>query len=142
MTEPLFIRLPAMARAINAKVKGYTAVIEKAFTSTDSKIAGTRLRREGKGRSGNRLVVTNAEGVLMFDHDASRGAKNDSVAWVIEKLWGPIWNEDCPKAKKLVCSACKKEENKTTRGRYLYNRLSYRVLCPSCNGQLEAGTLK
>lgn len=93
MTEILFLRLPAMARAINLKVEGYTAVVEKTSTNTDRKVG--RYRIPGKGREGNRLIVTNADGVKMFEHDASRGGKNDGVAFTIEKLWGPVWDKDC-----------------------------------------------
>lgn len=139
MTEILFLRLPAMARAINLKVKGYTAIIEKVVTNTDRK-AG-RLRIPGKGRKGNRLVVTNADGVKMFEHDASRGGKNDSVAFTIEQLWGPIWDKDCLKSKSLVCNNCKAKEDASTQGRFTYNAFTYKVMCPNCHTKYEAGTL-
>jgi hypothetical protein len=141
MTEILFLRLPTMARAINLKVKGYTAIIEKVTTSTDRKVRGSRVRIPGKGREGNRLIVINADGVKMFDHDASRGGRNDSVAFTIEKLWGPIWDKDCLKGKPLVCAGCKTQEDTPTRGHYTYNAFTYKVLCPDCNAKYEKRTL-
>jgi hypothetical protein len=142
MTEQLFIRLPKLAKVINEKVPGYSAVIEKAFTSTDSKIAGTRMRRDGKGRSGNKLIVSNSDGVVLFEHDASRGGKNDSICYTIENLWGPIWNDDCNKAKPLVCRACKTKESSKNPGHYIYLWFFNKVLCPACNKNHEAGKLK
>lgn len=139
MIETLYLRLPTMARAINLKVEGYTAIIEKVTTDTDRK-AG-RQRVPGKGREGNRLVVTNADGIKMFDHDASRGGRNDSVAFTIEKLWGPIWDKDCSKGRQLVCGICKAKEDVATLGRYTYNAFTYKVLCPNCNTKYEEGTL-
>jgi len=88
-------RLKTLAKEIN-KLPFYTAELVQGHCNTDSKIPGTRLRREGKGRYGNRLIVKDAKGVVVLDHNAAetyrcnkevedwlryatRGIKNDSI---------------------------------------------------------------
>lgn len=51
--------LKDLAKAIEALGGPYTIKLEKAWSSTDTKIAGTRLRRPGRGRTGLRMWVTN-----------------------------------------------------------------------------------
>jgi hypothetical protein len=63
-------RLKTLAKEIN-KLSGYTAEIVEGYCNTDSKIPGTRFRRQGKGRYGNRLIVKNAEGEVVLDHNAA-----------------------------------------------------------------------
>jgi hypothetical protein len=50
-------RLAAIAAWVNehTALLGLRAVVRKTSVSTDSKIAGTRLRRVGKGRKGNEI---------------------------------------------------------------------------------------
>ncbi len=50
-------RLKTLAEEINRLFPVFIATIEAGFCNTDRKITGTRLRRPGKGRRGNRLVV-------------------------------------------------------------------------------------
>jgi len=48
-----------VAKAINDDPSlGITATVQKSWASTDGKVAGTRFRRQGKGRTGLKLVVT------------------------------------------------------------------------------------
>lgn len=57
-----------LANAINALDCDYTATVESWTSSTDTKIAGTRLRRAGKGRRGLRIYVKDASGKTVIDH--------------------------------------------------------------------------
>ena len=63
-------RLNQLAAIINATGK-YVARIEEGYCNTDRKIPGTRLRHPGKGRYGNRLIVTDQRGKVMLDHNAA-----------------------------------------------------------------------
>lgn len=63
-------RLKTLAKEIN-KIEGYTAEIVEGYCNTDRKIPGTRLRSEGKGRYGNRLIVKNSKGEVVLDHNAA-----------------------------------------------------------------------
>lgn len=63
--------LKHLAAAINAMGNGYTAVAEKSWCSTDTKIAGTRLRRAGKGRTGLKLTVKDPKGEVVLSCDTS-----------------------------------------------------------------------
>ena len=64
-------RLKTLGRIIEETFPGYTAKIEQGYCNTDSKIPGTRLRRPGKGRYGNRLIVRNAAGEVVLDHNSA-----------------------------------------------------------------------
>ena len=88
-------RLDALAKAINEKVPGVAAAIEKGFCNTDRKIAGTRLRSPGKGRTGNRLKVYDTQQKVIIDHNSAETYRtNDEAASEVEKLWGRIWEPD------------------------------------------------
>lgn len=78
-------RLKTLGRIIEETFPGYTAKIEQGYCSTDSKIPGTRLRREGKGRYGNRLIVRNVEGEVVLDHN---GAETYRANWEVEEWIG------------------------------------------------------
>jgi hypothetical protein len=55
---PEFKTLKQIAAFINANPKlGLHAEMERGYASTDRKIPGTRLRRQGKGRTGARIKV-------------------------------------------------------------------------------------
>jgi hypothetical protein len=60
-----------LARAINDLDNGYEATVEKSWSNTDTKLAGTRLRTEGKGRDGLRIKVRDPKGEVILDHDTS-----------------------------------------------------------------------
>ncbi len=65
-------RLKAIATYINATHgDALVAEIVTGFCNTDRKIAGTRLRRPGKGRYGNRLIVKDKAGKVLIDHNAA-----------------------------------------------------------------------
>jgi len=77
-------RLKTLAKEINDTLPGYTAEIVQGYCNTDRKIAGTRLRWEGKGREGNRLIVKNSKGEVVFDHNSAETYRcNEEVEeWV------------------------------------------------------------
>lgn len=60
-----------LAVAINRIGNGYLALTEKSWTSTDTKIAGTRFRRQGKGRRGTKIIVKDPNGVEVMKYDTS-----------------------------------------------------------------------
>lgn len=64
-------RLKKLAEIINADGR-FTAKIERGYCNTDRKIPGTRLRHPGKGREGNRLIVTDKLlNTKVLDHNAA-----------------------------------------------------------------------
>lgn len=79
-------RLKTIAAYINAthgdKLK---ARIERGYCNTDRKIG--RLRWPGKGRTGNRLIVTDAAtGKVLLDHNAAETYRsNDEVEDWLER---------------------------------------------------------
>lgn len=78
-------RLATIARHINESWPGYTAKVKKVTVSTDRKLPGSRLIWPGKGRTGNRLTVTeDATGREVYRHDSAESyARNEDVeAWV------------------------------------------------------------
>ncbi len=62
-------RLKTIAREINESCPGITAEIIKGYCDTDRKIG--RLRWPGKGRYGNRIIVRDATGRVLLDHNAA-----------------------------------------------------------------------
>lgn len=64
-------RLKTIAKDINENYPGLAAKIVRGYCDTDRKIPGTRLRWPGKGRAGNRLVVTDESGNVVLDHNAA-----------------------------------------------------------------------
>jgi hypothetical protein len=80
--------LKAMAAFIEEEL-GYRVVVDSVLESTDQKIAGTRLRRVGRGRVGNRLRIYNGE-TLVKEHNAAETYRhNTEVAeWILERLEG------------------------------------------------------
>lgn len=85
-------RLKKLAQFINEWLPGLEAKIEKGWTSTDQKIAGTRFRIPGLGRTGNKLVVERRRGKRgrhpFFSHDASDPYRwnGEVVAWVCQQI--------------------------------------------------------
>lgn len=84
-------RLKAIAKWINDNMAhlGYVAKITEGYCNTDRKIPGTRLRRAGKGRRGNKLVVYK-NGVEIKTHNSAETYRsNDEVeAWLKRELEG------------------------------------------------------
>lgn len=83
-------RLAELARQIEAEFQELETRIEKGYCNTDRKIPGTRLRRPGKGRRGNRLIVFMRgtdrfwrENVVL-DHNAAETYRcnDDVVRWM------------------------------------------------------------
>jgi hypothetical protein len=70
-------RLKTIAKEINEEISGYTAEIVEGYCNTDRKIPGTRLRKPGKGRYGNRIIVKNAEGKVVLDHNSAETYKDN-----------------------------------------------------------------
>jgi hypothetical protein len=70
-------RLRTIAKWVNANMadKGYVARIERGYCNTDRKIG--RLRSPGKGREGNKLVVTRY-GTRVLEHDSSQTYRMNS----------------------------------------------------------------
>jgi hypothetical protein len=56
---------------MKVRTYGYLALTEKSWTSTDTKIAGTRFRRQGKGRRGTKIIVKDPRGVEVMKYDTS-----------------------------------------------------------------------
>jgi len=54
---------------------GYSARIEEGYCDTDR--PSGNLRIPGKGRYGNRLIVTNKAGVKVVDHNAAETYRNN-----------------------------------------------------------------
>jgi hypothetical protein len=128
-------RLTSIAAAINAKVKGYKAEARPSWSSTDRKLAGTRLIHPGKGRRGFSLVITNSEGREVFVYDTSVHSyrSNKEAAVRVEGLWGPIWLNGV-EPKLLVCWKCKAVENKRTQGRFTSTfEVTGACVCPKCS---------
>jgi hypothetical protein len=69
-------RLQTIANEVNgdsAVFRGLTARMERGYYNTDRKIPGTRLRRPGRDRHGNRIVihVTDHPTWVLLDHNAA-----------------------------------------------------------------------
>ena len=85
-------RLKTIARWINDSLPELHARIERGYCNTDRKIPGSRLRRPGLGRWGNRLIVTRRNNkIVVYDHNGAETYRtNDEVerwltAWVAGK---------------------------------------------------------
>lgn len=79
--------LAALARQINAALPSLEAIAEpgKGYCNTDSRVAGTRFRREGRGRWGTLLTVrVRATGEVLFRHNAAETYRHNGevVAWL------------------------------------------------------------
>lgn len=72
-------RLLTMAKAINRLTK-FRAEIVPGYCNTDRKIPGTRLRRKGKGRRGNRLIVKDECGRVVIDHNGTETYRTNDEA--------------------------------------------------------------
>jgi len=100
-------RLKSIARWINQFLDGYTARIITGYCNTDRKIPGTRLRVEGKGRYGNRLIVTkDSTGETVLDHNAAETYRcNEEVeSWLqkqIDRSEELKWKSEYKKAQKI-----------------------------------------
>lgn len=80
-------RLTTLAKEINEKLPGFQARIEEGYCNTDRKVG--RLRVPGKGRRGNRLIVTDeATGEVVLDHNAAETYRHNSEveAWLESRL--------------------------------------------------------
>jgi hypothetical protein len=85
-------RLATIAKSINEKCTGYTAVVDVGYYNTDRKIVGTHFIHKGKGRRGNRLTVRDRTGKVVLEHDSSDPWRTNSEAMEkVERLWGRIW---------------------------------------------------
>jgi len=75
-----------VAAAINADPSlGLSAAVEKSWASTDSRIAGTRFRRPGKGRNGLKLtvrLVRTGEVVCQVDTSQSYQFTGEAIQWL------------------------------------------------------------
>ena len=82
-------QLRSIAKWVNTNAPEWLATIEKVVECTDQKIPGTRLRRVGKGRAGNRIILTDREtGALLLDHNAAETYRtnNEVEEWLSEKF--------------------------------------------------------
>lgn len=66
-TFPKGTRLTVVAEAIRREWPDLDVQIKRDRASTDTKIAGTRFRRVGKGRRGLRIIVRE-RGAIILDH--------------------------------------------------------------------------
>ena len=79
-------RLKTLAKEIN-KIEGYTAEIVEGYCNTDRHISGTRYRFQGKGRYGNKLIVKDKKGNIIFTHNAAETYRhNEEVERWLEYL--------------------------------------------------------
>jgi len=85
------IRLRTVAAEIQAAFPRWRVQVERGYDSTDSKIKGTRLRRQGKGRWGTRLRVWDEHGCALLDfNNAEAYRTNDEVVdWFHAQLKVP-----------------------------------------------------
>ena len=98
MTKNRAPRLSAIAAWINGLANGYTAEVVRGHCNTDRKIAGTRLRRVGKGREGNRLIVRDPSGEKVIDHNAAETYRTNSEAVdKAERLFGKMPEKEARK---------------------------------------------
>ncbi len=69
--KPRARRLAAIAAWINENLPALEARIERSYCNTDRKVG--RLRWPGKGRHGNKIIVTErATGSVLLDHDGAQ----------------------------------------------------------------------
>ena len=81
--QPKARRLKDIAAWINAHVPALKAEVVVGYDSGDRKVG--RLRSPGKGRYGNRLIVTDrASGEILKDHNAAAAYRNNAEveSWV------------------------------------------------------------
>jgi hypothetical protein len=76
------------AAAINAMGNGYTATAEKSWSSTDTHIVGTRLRRPGKGRNGTKISVKDPAGKVVISYDTSETTPVYMAVMEAKRLFG------------------------------------------------------
>ena len=80
-------RLKTLAKQIESLGLGLKCEIRPVTVSTDRHIAGTRLRRVGNGRTGNRLTVRDTQGRIILQHDSAETyRRNSDVEDWIRKL--------------------------------------------------------
>lgn len=106
--------IKSLAREIKETWPWVDVKVESSWSSTDRKIAGTRLRHPGKGRRGSRITVSE-RGVIVFDHDNSETYRTTAEVrqwfeevkagvvlpsrgerWIPTELVDPVW---CPRCK-------------------------------------------
>ncbi len=80
-------RLKTLAAFINKNLP-YSATIVEGYCNTDRHIPGTRLRSPGKGRYGNKLVIRNRTGCIVFEHNAAGTYRYnlEVVEWIEKKI--------------------------------------------------------
>ena len=82
-------RLKTIAKWINENMPGYQAEIAEGYCNTDRDIPGTRLRRPGKGRYGNKLIVKKGDQVIFRHNSAETYRSNSEVEyWLCRELQG------------------------------------------------------
>jgi len=97
-------RLATIARDINDNCDGFTATLEKGHCNTDRKIG--RLRWPGKGRTGTRIIVRNAQGKRVLDHNSAETYRtNQEVEDWLEKLKRYIEENDSKL--RVFCPHCR-----------------------------------
>ena len=86
-------RLKTIAKWINENVPELNATVQPSTYSTDRKIG--RLRWPGKGRKGNRLIVTRKRGdVVIIDHNSAETYRTNAeveewlARWIAGKCTG------------------------------------------------------
>lgn len=77
-------RLNTLAKVINESSRGFSATVVPGRSNTDRKVG--RLRIPGKGREGNRLIVKNKKGQVVFDHNSAEPYRTnaDVESWMQE----------------------------------------------------------
>lgn len=94
--------LTQLAEFINDEFPMFDAKVQASWSSTDRQLAGTRFRKPGKGRRGNRIIVRATEAVkitgmmrrqdefnpgdIVFQHDGSETYRRNSevAAWIVK----------------------------------------------------------
>lgn len=80
-------RLKVIAEWINANVPALDARVEPGYCNTDRKVG--RLRWPGKGRTGNRIIVTDRkDGRRVLDHNSAETYRTNSEVeqWLVGYL--------------------------------------------------------
>lgn len=82
-------RLKTIAKEINA-IDGLNAEVVQDYCNTDRKIPGTRLISPGKGRRGNRIIIKDDDGHVLFDHSSAQTYRRNSEV----EGWLAHWKEN------------------------------------------------
>ena len=82
-------RIKTLAAFINKNQSlAYSAEVVDGYCNTDRHIPGTRLRHPGKGRYGNKLIVRDRTGCIVFEHNTADTYRynQEVVDWIERKL--------------------------------------------------------